>query len=96
MISGRICRIFVSDGKREVPEGYTSATSLRNLCGLKSPNIHIHLGPGWHHEDEEDSEDFLQRTIVNLSCNPKPPVITMGQFDPRINRMLIAMEVLGL
>jgi hypothetical protein len=96
MISGRICRVFVSDGRGSTPEGYTLRTRLSGLLGLKSSNIHIHLAKGWDHEEEDDAEDRLQQMIVNLSTNAKPPLITMGQFDPRISKMLVAMEVLDL
>lgn len=95
MISGRACRIYVSDGRSVVPEGYTHRSGLLGLLGLKGSNIHIHLANGWDRADDDKAEERLQMMIVNLSCNPVPPTITIGQFDPRISRMLLAMELLS-
>jgi hypothetical protein len=95
MISGRACRIYVSDGKSAVPEGYTFRSGLLGLIGLKSSNIHIHLANGWDIADDDKAKERLQMMIVNLSCNCVPPTITIGKFDPRISRMLFAMELLS-
>jgi hypothetical protein len=91
MITGRICRIFVSRPNGTVPKGYTFKRHLKDLRGLKSNNIHIHLGAEW---EIENNVDDLNAVIINLSANPRPPLITFGEFDPRISKMLVAMEIL--
>lgn len=93
MISNCLIRIFVSAPNGAVPKGYTFKRNLRDLVGLKGNNIHIHLGAGWEMENEVKD---LNTLIINLSCNPKPPLITFGPFDERLTRMLVAMEVLDL
>jgi hypothetical protein len=95
MISFRASRIYVSDGTSKIPEGYTYRSGLLGLIGLSGSNIHIHLANGWDNADGDDAQDRLQMLIVNLSGNPVPPTITIGQFDSRISRMLLAMELLS-
>lgn len=92
MISGRASRIFISKPEATPPQGYTLVSDWKRLLGLKGSNIHIHISHDWEHD--EGSFDVMVQVIVNLSCNPVPPTITLGQFDPRISRMLLAMELL--
>lgn len=84
-------RIYLAEEGDGLIEGYTWKRNLKDIIGINSENIHIHVSQQWmkNHADE----DFTA-LIVNLSCNVNPPLITFGVFSWRWSKMMDILTIL--
>jgi hypothetical protein len=90
MINIEMTRIFVGQASL-CPKGYTlMQEDVNRLIGLKSRDIHIHLGSGWY---EYITPERLQVALYNLAANVNPPLITVGDLDKTLKRLAMTRAI---